>query len=157
MLLLQRSRRRLRISPNRLHHALCRYHLLRITIHSIYKYLWRSQSPQLWNNTLYRPGEVVSSVGSYISQGCYFDNVNGRTLASTSLVEPNMTVEACVGYCNNKGGNYAGVEYSDECYCGSGLIHGCGSASSGCGMLCAGNQYEICGGPNRLNVYLLSA
>jgi hypothetical protein len=41
-----------------------------------------------------------------------------------------------------------------ECYCGSTLASGAGPAAlSDCNMLCAGNNSEYCGGPNRLSLY----
>lgn len=45
---------------------------------------------------------------------------------------------------------------ADECYCDNSAQGGGGPASdgsTGCNMPCSGNSAEMCGGPNRLNVY----
>lgn len=50
----------------------------------------------------------------------------------------------------------AGVEYSQECWCDNTFNNGGGPApdgSVGCDMPCQGNTTEMCGGPNRLDVY----
>ena len=101
----------------------------------------------------------MASVGAYKSRGCYAEGTKGSALASTSWSAPNMTVEGGGGFGQGKGWGYAGVEYGDVCYCGSGISNGGGVApdvETGCDMLCAGSQYEFCGGPNRLNVYSVS-
>jgi len=116
------------------------------------------QRLSLWNNTLYRPVQVVPSVGKYVSKGCYSEGTKGRALVSASWAAGNMTVENCVGYCQGRGWRWAGVEYGQECYCGSGISNG-GSpvaGGAGCGMLCAGSPFEYCGGAGRLNVYASS-
>ena len=109
----------------------------------------------LWNNTLYKPVQVVPSVGSYLSQGCYTEGSAGRrALTGSSYADSvNMTVGSCVAYCRGKGFKWAGVEYSQECYCGAAVSNGGAPAESGCDMLCRGSKYEYCGGGGRLNVY----
>lgn len=64
-----------------------------------------------------------------------------------------MTVESCVGFCSGKGFAWAGVEWAQECYCGSAVGKGGASVQTGCDMLCKGSLYEYCGGSQRLNVY----
>ncbi|MCJ1434081.1 hypothetical protein MMC27_003447 [Xylographa pallens] len=112
----------------------------------------------LWNNTLYKPVQIPATVGAYVNQGCYAEGNSGRALSNASWSSSSMTIENCVNYCKGQGvlGKWAGVEYGQQCYCGSGVSNGGGPASDGnvgCNMACAGNQYEWCGGPNRLNVY----
>jgi hypothetical protein len=68
----------------------------------------------------------------------------------------NMTQENCQAACKAAGYILAGVEYSDECYCGNQLAGGGGPAPDGnalCDMTCNGNTTEICGGPNRLTMF----
>lgn len=46
--------------------------------------------------------------------------------------------------------------YAGECWCGNSAQNGGGPAPDGdaqCNMQCRGNADELCGGPNRLNVY----
>ena len=47
--------------------------------------------------------------------GCY-NEVNGRALNSDNLNDAGkMTIDECVGYCNQKGYPYAGAEYFSQC------------------------------------------
>ncbi|ESZ98504.1 hypothetical protein SBOR_1166 [Sclerotinia borealis F-4128] len=83
----------------------------------------------------------VTDVGRTISEAEYIDNAN-------------MTDESCIAYCSSKNLNYAGTEYSSECYCGNSLAAGAGPApASDCSMTCPGNVTEFCGGPNRLSLF----
>ncbi|KAB8295124.1 hypothetical protein EYC80_007056 [Monilinia laxa] len=86
-------------------------------------------------------------------QGCYVDV--GRTLFEAEYIDHvNMTDETCISYCTSKDLNYAGTEYSSECYCGNALATGAKPApASDCSMKCSGDASEWCGGPNRLNLY----
>lgn len=117
-----------------------------------------AQRLSLWNNTLYQPVQTVASVGKYASKGCYSEGTKGRALVSASYSAGDMTVEGCVGFCQGRGWGWAGVEYGQECYCGSGISNGGApvAGGAGCGMLCAGSQTEYCGGAGRLNVYASS-
>ena len=64
-----------------------------------------------------------------------------------------MTLENCAAYCS--GYKYFGTEYSQECYCGDAPDKSSTNASlSDCSMICTGNQYEYCGGPDRLELYV---
>ncbi|KAA8569468.1 hypothetical protein EYC84_001099 [Monilinia fructicola] len=93
------------------------------------------------------------SIDAWTSQGCYIDV--GRTLFEGEYIDnSNMTDETCISYCTSKDLNYAGTEYSSECYCGNSLATGAKPApASDCSMKCSGNSSEWCGGPNRLNLY----
>jgi len=69
----------------------------------------------------------------------------------------NNTVDACVSRCRDFGYPAAGLEYSQECWCGdisdiqkNGGVLG---ADSECSMPCDGDPYHICGGVQRLTVY----
>ncbi|APA14815.1 hypothetical protein sscle_13g095850 [Sclerotinia sclerotiorum 1980 UF-70] len=110
---------------------------------------------------LYGP-KTVSSVGNYNYLGCYSEGTNGRALAGSSPQAPptGFTIELCAAGC--KGFTYFGMEYANECYCGN--LIGVGSVNqtsgnpsvNGCSMLCKGNAKEYCGGPGRLDVYMLN-
>ncbi|KAG4032100.1 hypothetical protein MFRU_007g00140 [Monilinia fructicola] len=109
---------------------------------------------------LYGP-KTIDSVGNYNYQGCYSEATNGRALGGSSPPAPStgFTIELCAASC--KGFKYFGMEYANECYCGNTL--GVGSVNetssspnlNGCSMLCKGNTKEYCGGPGRLDVYML--
>ena len=109
----------------------------------------------LYNLTTYVPPTTVKQVGTYLSQGCYSEATNGRLLSGASFTNTTgMTVESCVNFCSAKGSAYAGVEYAQECYCGSSLPSTAVTAdASKCNMLCTGNKKEFCGAANYLNVY----
>ena len=127
---------------------------------------------------VYGAGQTSTITPLWSSLGCYtdvsqihedvhfhadlvnpFQSVNARTLAIGMAVPggaANMTVENCQTACQAAKYTLAGVEYAAECYCDNKLENGGGPASDGsaeCDMSCNGNPSEICGGPNRLNMY----
>jgi len=111
----------------------------------------------VFNNTaLVAPKQpaVVPAVGNYKSQGCYTEGVNERALPGSGTASVNMTVQSCVSYCQNGGYKYAGIEYSTECFCGNAIATTAKTAPAAeCNMLCGGDRFAYCGGPNRLNIY----
>ncbi|KAF7895090.1 hypothetical protein EAF00_006904 [Botryotinia globosa] len=110
---------------------------------------------------LYGP-KTVSSVGNYNYLGCYSEATTGRALGGLSPQSPStgFTIELCATAC--KEFTYFGMEYANECYCGN--VLGVGSVNqtsgtssiNGCSMLCKGNTKEYCGGPGKLDVYMLN-
>lgn len=94
-------------------------------------------------------------VNGFSHIGCYSEGTTGRALTYVvnSIPSQNMTVKGCTNACHAAGYILAGVEYSGECYCDNTLKNGAVAATSGCDMLCNGNQTEICGGAGHLNVY----
>ncbi len=111
----------------------------------------------VYNLTTYVPPTTVKQVGSYVFQGCYKEATTGRALSGASYINATaMTVESCVNYCQAAGANYAGVEYSKECFCGSSIASTATAAASNssCNMLCAGNSKEFCGAGSLLDIYL---
>ncbi|KZF20208.1 WSC-domain-containing protein [Xylona heveae TC161] len=94
-----------------------------------------------------------STTPGYVFMGCYTEGTNARALPDKSTAGSSNTVESCYTFCS--GYSYFGVEYSDECYCGNTLSTGSVPATdNGCTMPCAGNSTEMCGGPNRLDLYM---
>ncbi|KZF19119.1 WSC-domain-containing protein [Xylona heveae TC161] len=96
-----------------------------------------------------------TGVGSYQLKGCYSEGTTGRALVSNSYVDTTgMTVESCIAFCQKSNYPYAGVEWSQECYCGTTISNGAAPASSSdCNMVCTGNSKEICGGSSRIDIY----
>lgn len=115
----------------------------------------------VFNNTAYTSPTSPTNSGNYVLQGCYQELNGGRLLSGASYSNTTgMTVETCTSFCQAQGtsGVYAGVEYSQECYCSSSLPSTATSVSSGsCNMLCTGNNKEYCGGSGLLDVYLYKA
>ncbi|RMD45067.1 hypothetical protein DV735_g193, partial [Chaetothyriales sp. CBS 134920] len=65
-----------------------------------------------------------------------------------------MTEEACIDFCDDDGFAYAGVEYSQECFCANVIgVTGSLADDGDCYMACTGSSDQLCGGPNRLNVF----
>ncbi|KAF9220620.1 copper radical oxidase-like protein [Gyrodon lividus] len=108
-----------------------------------------------WSGAQPPPSPItVPNVGNWASLGCYNDSAASRALAHGTGVTGSVSVETCTTACYNAGYPLAGVEYSDECYCGSTIDHGSGPTPlTDCDMTCAGNSSEFCGGPDRLNLY----
>jgi glucan endo-1,3-alpha-glucosidase len=52
---------------------------------------------------------------------------------------PQMAIELCTAFCEDKGFIYAGMQYSAECYCGNTFIEHSGT---GCDSPCAGNPNQ---------------
>ena len=65
-----------------------------------------------------------------------------------------MSELKCVDFCGSIGFKYAGVQYGAECFCGNKIgKSGEVAPEEDCNMPCAGNEYELCGGPSRMNVF----
>ncbi|RPB18619.1 WSC-domain-containing protein [Terfezia boudieri ATCC MYA-4762] len=111
----------------------------------------------VWNNTILIPTpepKEVGRVGEYNALGCYAEGTTGRALDGAAIAKANMTVEGCVGFCQEGGWPLAGVEYSTECFCGKELQNGAVKAGDGgCNMVCGGDKLAFCGGYARLNIY----
>ena len=90
-------------------------------------------------------------------QGCYTD-VAGRTIGAAGFAGADMTNEACIAFCSARGHQYAGTEYSQECFCGSSLAAGAAEvAATECNMACAGDSTQPCGAGGRLTLFHTSA
>ena len=88
--------------------------------------------------------------------GCYTDSVAQRSLPIGMAVPggaAGMTVDKCQVACRAANYILAGVEYASECFCGNAFAGAAQPATSGCNMPCNGNPAQMCGGPDRLNVY----
>jgi hypothetical protein len=65
-----------------------------------------------------------------------------------------MTTGKCLTFCKSKRMQWAGIEYSVKCYCGSDLVNGASlNKTAECNMPCGGLPCTMCGGPNRLLLY----
>lgn len=80
---------------------------------------------------------VVPSYNGWSYSNCYQDSVSSRSLPVTMQVSGPMTVELCLDACHSAGYSVAGVEWSQECYCGQALPSAVASDGR-CDMLCAG-------------------
>ncbi|KAM3483607.1 hypothetical protein MY8738_003028 [Beauveria namnaoensis] len=101
--------------------------------------------------------------------GCFSEPNQGRLLPIQIYNNStDMTIGKCLQKCDaaQSGYNFAGVEYGQECWCGSTLsLDGGQSASepgknisgSYCSFLCPGNKTEYCGAGLRLSTYVLKS
>lgn len=83
--------------------------------------------------------------------GCHVDNGSNRVLNSGATSSNNLTIPSCIASCSAKGLPYAGVEYGQECWCGS--TFSANPASDGCTSRCGGDSGTVCGGGYRINVF----
>ncbi|KAM3512081.1 hypothetical protein MY11210_004278 [Beauveria gryllotalpidicola] len=106
---------------------------------------------------------------NYTYYGCFSEPNQGRLLPTQ--IDNNatdMTIGKCLQKCDaaQAGYNFAGVQYGQECWCGSTLsLDGGQSASmpgknvtgSDCSFLCPGNKTEYCGADVRQSTYVLKS
>ncbi|KAJ7165067.1 WSC domain-containing protein, partial [Mycena filopes] len=99
-------------------------------------------------------GPTLPSGWAYIS--CKQDGANRLLTGMNCYYFTNtaLTVESCISTCKARGFTYAGMEYTNECYCGTGYSTTPVTApESDCSMACAGKSTEMCGSGYRLSVY----
>lgn len=108
-------------------------------------------------SVIYNPAYSYKNTVSngYVKTAC-IQEVEGRSLRGAAFRHSAMTVNMCTQYCSARGFSMAGVEYGQECYCGSQFAGGASLnlVSDQCYMACAGNSAENCGGPNALFVFI---
>ncbi|KAI7501394.1 hypothetical protein KC367_g2951 [Hortaea werneckii] len=94
-------------------------------------------------------------IGTFEYLACYNDSVTNRTLQSAYLFGTslqNLTLERCADFCDDF--QFFGVEYAQECYCGSELLNNAIQQDpASCYASCAGDETQNCGGYNRISVY----
>ncbi|KAK4206827.1 hypothetical protein QBC37DRAFT_258106, partial [Rhypophila decipiens] len=117
----------------------------------------------IYEDTTWEPSEpepipvVVPSVGSFKNQGCFFDYASGHRVlqadSTTDDSESGMTVEKCVVFARRNYWRYAGVEFGSQCFVGNTLRDAQGAPIRDCNMPCAGNDLDLCGSGNHIEVY----
>ncbi|RDW56813.1 hypothetical protein BP5796_12880 [Coleophoma crateriformis] len=97
-----------------------------------------------------------SPAGPYVYYGCMTESSLSRTLNLATTENATMTPEVCASFCSSQGYPVMGVEYGEECYCGTYPTGDSTTApQSDCNMECTGDAGQLCGGSDRLNVYTL--
>ncbi|KAK6340345.1 hypothetical protein TWF730_002107 [Orbilia blumenaviensis] len=110
---------------------------------------------QLYKNPSYQPPSQPDT-GAFVHQGCYTDSVESRGLEHSTTDWEGMTVQKCIQLA--AGFKYAAVQYYGECHWGNVLNPSSTPVASGdCNTPCAGDTSQMCGGGNRLSLYLNSA
>ncbi|KAK6526085.1 hypothetical protein TWF281_011123 [Arthrobotrys megalospora] len=106
---------------------------------------------QLYKNPSYQPPNTPNT-GAFTSEGCYTDSTESRGL-DHSTTDSAMTIQKCLQLA--AGFKYAGVQYHNECFWGNVLKSSSVPAASGdCNAACAGDSSQMCGGGNRLSLYI---
>ncbi|PWN26939.1 WSC-domain-containing protein [Jaminaea rosea] len=86
--------------------------------------------------------------------GCFYDAAGSggaRTFSGASTSSPSMTNEYCANFCGSKSYKYSATEYGQECFCSNTAPTKTEGAT--CGMTCAGNAQETCGGSWSMTVF----
>lgn len=99
-----------------------------------------------------RAASVVPSYNGWNSVGCYQDIVAARVLPHMEQISGGMTVEKCLDACHSSGYAFAGLEWSQECFCGP-TLPPTPATDGRCDMPCQADSSEICGGGLGLTVY----
>lgn len=88
-------------------------------------------------------------------KGCYVDGPGFRIMGNQQPDSNTMTISSCSKACADLGYTIAGMEFSTQCFCDNVIRMGGQLASDDtqCGMQCAGDATEKCGGPDRLSVW----
>lgn len=84
---------------------------------------------------------------------CAVDEANRVIIDDHAAILSDNTPVTCVNYCIQSGFDYAGVEYGDECHCGTGYTGGARAPTADCNMPCAGDPSLTCGGSWRIQIY----
>ncbi|KAI9436605.1 WSC domain-containing protein [Lactarius indigo] len=101
----------------------------------------------------------TSSSGPWDLLGCFNDSSDQKVLSYTPVVEggkPGFTsVESCTLACYMHGFVLAGVEMADQCFCDDYFSNlSMMMPADECDLPCSANQSEICGGEDRMVVYV---
>ncbi|KAJ7682353.1 WSC domain-containing protein [Mycena polygramma] len=94
---------------------------------------------------------IPPAVGTWKYEGCFADSITSRVLPNPQTIA-GVTVESCTTACKANGFSIAGLEYGQECWCGSSLPTSLLSDSD-CQTTCKANTTEFCGGSSKLTVY----
>ncbi|KAI9045978.1 DUF1996 and WSC domain-containing protein [Aspergillus affinis] len=88
--------------------------------------------------------------------GCGIDKYDNRTFTAESTRDDKMTVERCTEFCSSKGYDYAGLEYSSECYCDNSIPadrRPKKGIMGNCQMSCSGDNSQYCGSGGSMSIY----
>ncbi|KAH6893527.1 hypothetical protein B0T10DRAFT_592516 [Thelonectria olida] len=111
----------------------------------------------IWNTTL-APAIRVGGTSNKAKQtymGCWTEGKGALAMSSSKTSDKAMTIDMCSAYCRGKGFAYMGVENGQDCYCNNnGPENGSTKVEeTKCNVICKGNQFQNCGGSNKLNVF----
>jgi len=102
------------------------------------------------SGTISAPPPPPPQGGDYV--GCFEDR-DSRDLNGYSFSNGGMTVETCRAEGSRRGFQFAGVQYSSQCFCGNSYGRYGQKADGECNMQCSGNGGEKCGAGWRNSVW----
>lgn len=102
----------------------------------------------LYINLVYNPRLPATLAVPYL--GCFVDDGSPRPLPDNMLGLDDMTAQKCQLRCAAY--KYFGTEYGHECWCGKNQPNITAPAPD-CNYPCSGDDGQLCGGANRINVW----
>jgi hypothetical protein len=81
---------------------------------------------------------------------CYEDSIKNRIMGNYILRSEGITREQCMQLCNSRQNKLAGVENGNQCMCGDSVNAPVPSVA--CTMKCGGNNSELCGGYDVIDI-----
>ncbi|KAI9146875.1 putative exo-1,4-beta-xylosidase bxlB [Paramyrothecium foliicola] len=94
----------------------------------------------------------------YTYEGCYTDpDSKNRALKGRFFTSTQNSARYCTQLCGRLGYTLAGLEYTNQCFCGDELDPiSQKTDESACGRTCPGNSTEKCGDSYKMNLYLIN-
>ncbi|KAL2072576.1 hypothetical protein VTL71DRAFT_11919 [Oculimacula yallundae] len=145
-----------------LSHATQPLHLLSLLLLLLTPFLASAQeaiTPASSINAKIFPGDKKYSYAGCYSETTLNNGTNGLRALNGGKQETTetMTVQTCLDFCNADGFEFAGLEYTKECYCSHFLSSIAQHLDdSACDLACQGNTTQICGGALKLTVYTIT-
>ncbi|KAJ3492171.1 hypothetical protein NLG97_g5465 [Lecanicillium saksenae] len=95
---------------------------------------------------------------SWESLGCYSsERKDGRSVMETRLSDAagdsKLTLAQCQDSCYRRASRFAGVMGGNQCWCSNNVVGDLANNPKDCNLPCTGDDSQICGGKNALNVY----
>ncbi|PTB38007.1 uncharacterized protein TrAFT101_011886 [Trichoderma asperellum] len=115
--------------------------------------------PWMFSMALFHAAQSRTCLPAYEAQisyvGCYHDPNSPRDLAGPFLTVGNLnSPQYCANVCGAAGYQFAGVEFTIQCFCGHRIESTAIKADeSQCSSPCPADSSKICGGGNMINIY----
>ncbi|KAG7284517.1 hypothetical protein NEMBOFW57_010892 [Staphylotrichum longicolle] len=95
---------------------------------------------------------ALPALGEFKYQGCYTNDENDAALKGKAVTDQELTLPKCAAICD--GYAWFGVQAGSVCYCGTSLADSAVKRPEAeCNVRCAGTRCQVCGGPERINVF----
>ena len=90
---------------------------------------------------------------AWIEKGCYVDNTSENILDMRFGTDSDLNISMCRDLCYRAAYEFAGVQNGDQCWCSTRINGELAKDQSECKVPCTGDEKEICGGEERLNIF----